>query len=154
MGGGFDGRRGHEAKKGEAMIVEKRPLGVSLMAVLYFVGAGFYVVLLGLAVAAPATLPSLLSALSPQGSGLPPQPWANAGDLFHRHGSSGWLTWVWDVDTEELVPPSHGYNYGALVDRGLGFSGPDSKPYQSGYPMVESVEDWSVLAGVVVSVET
>ena len=51
------------------MVLAKRPWGVSLMAILYFVGAGFYVVLSGLAIAAPETLRSLLGALSPQGSG-------------------------------------------------------------------------------------
>src|SRR5262245_56665514 len=51
------------------MALAKRPWGVSLMAVLYFVGAGFYVALLGLAIAAPETLRSLLRTLSPQGSG-------------------------------------------------------------------------------------
>jgi hypothetical protein len=39
------------------------------MAVLYFVGAGLYVVLLGLVIAGQGTLRSLLTALSPQGAG-------------------------------------------------------------------------------------
>jgi len=47
----------------------KRPFGVSVMSVLYFVSVGSYAVLLFLAIAAPGTLRSLFSALSPQGSG-------------------------------------------------------------------------------------
>ena len=51
------------------MTAAKRPWGVSLMAILYFVGAGFYVVLMTIAIGAPETLRSLLEGLSPQGSG-------------------------------------------------------------------------------------
>jgi hypothetical protein len=51
------------------MTAGKRPWGVSLMAVLYFIGAGFYVVLLSMALAVPTALHALLNGLSPQGSG-------------------------------------------------------------------------------------
>lgn len=46
-----------------------RPLGVIILAVLSLIGATFEAVLFVLAIAAPATLRSLLIGLSPQGSG-------------------------------------------------------------------------------------
>jgi hypothetical protein len=51
------------------MTSEKRPLGVTILAVLSFIGAAFEAVLFILAIAAPGTLRSLILALSPQGSG-------------------------------------------------------------------------------------
>lgn len=51
------------------MTFVKRPLGITILAVLNFIGAAFEAVLFILAVAAPETLLSWISALSPQGSG-------------------------------------------------------------------------------------
>ena len=51
------------------MGITRRPLGVSLLAILAFIAVASYVVLTVLAIAAPQTLRSLLGGLSPQGSG-------------------------------------------------------------------------------------
>ncbi|MFN2502449.1 MAG: hypothetical protein ABR530_10620 [Pyrinomonadaceae bacterium] len=51
------------------MTFVKRPLGITILAGLNFIGAAFEAVLFILAVAAPETLRSLISALSPQGAG-------------------------------------------------------------------------------------
>lgn len=47
----------------------KRPWGVSLLAILFFVGVASYTMLTLLTIAAPETLRSVLIGLSPQGSG-------------------------------------------------------------------------------------
>lgn len=51
------------------MTSTKRPLGVTILAILNFLGAATESMLLLLAVSAPDTLRSLLAGLSPQGSG-------------------------------------------------------------------------------------
>lgn len=51
------------------MVIAKRPWGVSLLSVLYFINVAVYVVLLILAIAAPETLASVLGAASPSGAG-------------------------------------------------------------------------------------
>lgn len=53
-------------------MMAKRPWGVSLMSVLYFVSAGSYIVLMVLAISARDTLRTVLNGLSPQGSGPAP----------------------------------------------------------------------------------
>ncbi len=62
------------------MIVAKRPWGVSLISILYFINVGVYLVLLVLAIAAPETLRSILGAASPAGSG--PAALLNLGPLL------------------------------------------------------------------------
>src|SRR5262245_15447670 len=83
-----------------------------------------------------------------------PQPGANVGALFHHNGSSSWLTWVRNVDTQKLGPPGHSRYDGGLVDHGRGFPGPDSKSNQFVYTTVGSSEDWFVPTCAMVFVET
>lgn len=58
----------------------KRPWGVSLLAILFFVAVVSYSILTFLAIAAPETLRSVLIGLSPQGSG--PETLLNMGGLL------------------------------------------------------------------------
>ena len=51
------------------MVAAKRPLGVTLLAVLSFISVGTYLMLMFLSLFAPETVRSLLEGLSPQGSG-------------------------------------------------------------------------------------